>query len=86
MCGEMASEAAYVPILLGLGLDELSMNVFYIPKIKNVIRNTSLEESKVFLDKLLGLDDMSQIKKLVRDKIRQEFSEEFPSMEEILSN
>jgi phosphotransferase system enzyme I (PtsI) len=86
MCGEMASEAAYVPILLGLGLDELSMNVFYIPKIKKVIRNARIEESEAFLDKLLSLDDVSEIKELVRNKIREEFSEDFPSMEQILSN
>ncbi len=86
MCGEMASEAAYVPILLGLGLDELSMNVFYIPKIKKVIRDARFEESKAFLDKLLGLNEVSQIKELVRDEIKKEFLEDLPSMEEILSN
>jgi phosphotransferase system enzyme I (PtsI) len=35
MCGEMAGEPVYTMVLLGLGLDELSMNALVIPRIKN---------------------------------------------------
>ncbi len=46
MCGEMAGEPLAIPILLGLGLDEFSMNVAAIPRAKEVIRTLNLEEVK----------------------------------------
>ncbi|MBA4393723.1 MAG: phosphoenolpyruvate--protein phosphotransferase, partial [Desulfobacca sp.] len=48
MCGEMAGEPLYIPILLGLGLDELSMNPMSIPRVKRIIRMISYKESKEF--------------------------------------
>ena len=38
MCGEMAGDPIYVPILLGLGLEELSINPQSIPVVKSIIR------------------------------------------------
>jgi len=43
MCGEMAADPLHTPVLIGMGLDELSMNPQSIPVVKNMIR--SLEES-----------------------------------------
>ena len=84
MCGEMAGEHAYVPILLGLGLDELSMNAFCIPKVKRVMRSTSIKESKKFLDKVLSFAEVSQIKEFVRYEVSKRFPEDFPSAEHVL--
>lgn len=49
MCGEMAGDPVYLPVLLGLGLDELSMNAQSIPLVKNAIRKLSLKESRAFM-------------------------------------
>ncbi|HPP07258.1 MAG TPA: phosphoenolpyruvate--protein phosphotransferase, partial [Syntrophorhabdaceae bacterium] len=38
MCGEMAGEPLYIPVLIGLGLDELSMNPYSVPKAKKIVR------------------------------------------------
>lgn len=46
MCGEMAGEPLAIPILLGLGLDEFSMNAAAIPEAKAIIRSLSLAEAK----------------------------------------
>lgn len=46
MCGEMASDERAIPILLGMGLDEFSMNSISIPKIKKIIRNTCYQNAK----------------------------------------
>ena len=43
MCGEMASDPYYAPILLGFGLDEFSVASAQIPKIKRVIRSISFK-------------------------------------------
>ena len=36
MCGEMAGDPVNVPILIGLGIDELSMNALSIPTCKEI--------------------------------------------------
>jgi len=46
LCGEMAGEPYAIPILLGLGLDEFSMNAAAIPEAKAIIRSLSLVEAK----------------------------------------
>ncbi|MCP4630506.1 MAG: phosphoenolpyruvate--protein phosphotransferase [bacterium] len=53
MCGEMASAAHHIPLLLGLGLDELSMNPQSIPHIKRVVRALSLSDARTFMQQVL---------------------------------
>jgi len=46
LCGEMAADPIYTIILLGLGVDELSINPVMIPAIKQVIRGVSWAEAR----------------------------------------
>jgi phosphotransferase system enzyme I (PtsI) len=46
MCGEMAGDPINIPILLGLGMDELSMNPQSIPRVKQMIRSLSIKDSR----------------------------------------
>ncbi len=61
MCGEMASEPMYLPVLIGLGLDELSMNHACIPRVKRVLRNLTQVESKEMLNALMQLSTGKEI-------------------------
>jgi len=61
MCGEMAAEPLYLPILVGLGLGELSMNAPCIPRVKRVIRQIRRSEGKQLLEKLLELSTAAEI-------------------------
>lgn len=54
MCGEMAATAHHIPLLLGIGLDELSMNPQSIPHIKRVIRSLSLSDAQTFMQEVLN--------------------------------
>jgi phosphoenolpyruvate-protein phosphotransferase (PTS system enzyme I) len=65
MCGEMAGEPLCVPILLGLGLKELSTNPQSIPVVKNAIRSLDIVESHDFLAKVLNLNTTQQVEELV---------------------
>jgi phosphotransferase system enzyme I (PtsI) len=65
MCGEMAGEPYCVPILLGLGLKELSTNPQSIPVVKKTIRSLDIIESHDFLAKVLTLTTTQQIEELV---------------------
>jgi phosphotransferase system enzyme I (PtsI) len=46
LCGEMASDPIYTIILLGLGVDELSVNPAIVPAIKQIIRGVSFGEAR----------------------------------------
>jgi len=46
MCGEMAATAHHIPLLLGLGIDELSMNPQSMPRAKRVIRSLSVSDAR----------------------------------------
>jgi phosphotransferase system enzyme I (PtsI) len=77
MCGEMAGEPAYIMILLGLEIDELSMNPLAIPRVKKVIRGSTLKESKALLDKVMKFSSASEIREFVNNYMRERFPEEF---------
>jgi phosphotransferase system enzyme I (PtsI) len=46
ICGEMAGEPLYVPLLIGMGLDELSIAAANLPRVKEVIRRLKLSEAQ----------------------------------------
>ncbi len=77
MCGEMAGEPLYVPILLGLELDELSMNVLSIFGVKKILRSYTLRECKELVEASLQLSTPGEIEELVRASLRQKFPDEF---------
>jgi phosphotransferase system enzyme I (PtsI) len=68
MCGEMAGDPLHLPILLGLGLNELSMNPQSIPAVKNAIRNLRVGELPEFLDEIRELRRQDQIHELLRKR------------------
>lgn len=77
MCGEMAGEPLYVMVLLGLEIDELSMNPLAIPKVKKMIREATLKESKELLEKILTFSSASEIREFVTEYMRKRFPGEF---------
>ncbi len=66
MCGEMAGEPELVLILLGMGLDEFSMGSASIPKIKKIIRESTMNQAKEIVNKILDLPTVEAIKKLIK--------------------
>ena len=77
MCGEMAGEPLYVPILLGLELDDLSMSVLSIFRVKKILRSYTLRECKELVEAALKLSTPEEIEELVRASLRQKFPDEF---------
>jgi phosphotransferase system enzyme I (PtsI) len=45
VCGEMAGSPFYVPILIGLGVEELSMNPASIPRVRQLVAGIAYEEA-----------------------------------------
>lgn len=61
VCGEMAHDPALVPLLLGLGIKELSAATPSIPNIKYLIRNLDLNEAKELAAEALKLESSAEI-------------------------
>jgi len=53
MCGEMAGDPINIPILLGLGIEKLSMNPQSIPVVKNIIKFLDTKNTRLFIKKVL---------------------------------
>ncbi|MGM0453855.1 MAG: phosphoenolpyruvate--protein phosphotransferase [Thermodesulfobacteriota bacterium] len=67
MCGEMAADPMHLPVLIGLGIDELSMAPQSIPEIKNMIRKISVGEMEKFMLKILKHTSAEATQKLIMD-------------------
>ncbi len=61
MCGEMAGDPFYTLILIGLGIRELSMSPFSIPRVKRVLRELEQSEGLKLIEKLMMLATVSDV-------------------------
>ncbi len=61
LCGELAGDPDYLPLLLGLPLKTLSMNALMIPRIRKLIRERKKKEAKEEFGRLLKLDKSWEI-------------------------
>ena len=77
ICGEMAAEPAYSLVLLGLGLDEFSMNPVAIPKVKKVLRMSRFEETQNLVEQIFQFPTASEIEGHVRNWMAERFPEDF---------
>ena len=77
MCGEMAGDPLCVLVLLGMELDELSMNHLAIPRIKKIIRESTLKESKSMLKRALSFNTASEVRSYVQKYMARRFPEDF---------
>lgn len=69
MCGGFAGDPKATKLLLGLGLDEFSGAASSLPKVKDIIRNTSFEEAEKYAVDILNTEKTSEIV----EKIESEF-------------
>ena len=71
ICGAMAGEPEYALILLGLGLDLLSMDALSIPKVKKIIRSIGFKESEKIVERALSFSTVTDVKKYM-EKVMEE--------------
>ena len=70
LCGEMAGDPLCATLLLGMGIDELSLNSWSIPVIKKIIRSISMKGAKANLRDILRLDTASKVRERIIGKVR----------------
>jgi phosphotransferase system enzyme I (PtsI) len=66
ICGEMAGDPAYFPLLFGLGLREFSVAPVSILEIKEIARLVTKESASHIADEALGMDSSQEIEQLMK--------------------
>ncbi len=78
VCGEMAGSPYYVPVLIGLGATELSMNVHSIPKVRRIISGIALEEAANLTKSVEQCPTVEEIEEIVNHHVRKNWAHLFP--------
>lgn len=69
ICGEMAGDPIYLPILLSLGFKELSMGAASIPRVKKILRRCTMELSHNITNTCFGFDTAGEVEAYLRDAV-----------------
>lgn len=70
LCGQMAGDPFCVPILLGLGIYELSMNARAMPLIKMIIRSLSIEEARADFENVIRLSTATEVRTYISERMK----------------
>jgi phosphotransferase system enzyme I (PtsI) len=78
VCGEMAGSPFYVPVLIGLGTSELSVNPNSISQVRNLIAGISAGEAAALVDEIRRLNTAREIECALREHYLKHWSHLFP--------
>ena len=73
----MGGEPLYTLILVGLGIDELSMNPVSVVDIKRIIRSITKEEVREIASQSLAMKTAKEIEDYLRSEMKKKFLDEF---------
>ena len=76
VCGEMASDVVMTPVLIGLGVDEMSMGSVSVPRVKKAIQSLSFGECETLALGILQMDSGEE----VRRQLEQVAQEKYPEL------
>lgn len=61
VCGEMAGEISLTPLLVGLGVDELSTGAAIVPRVKRAVQSLDISVCLQLVDEVKNLDSAAEI-------------------------
>ncbi|PZR75610.1 MAG: phosphoenolpyruvate--protein phosphotransferase [Chthoniobacterales bacterium] len=61
VCGEMAGDIELTPLLLGLGVDELSVSPALVPRVKSAIRSLAYDECQQLIKEIMALETPAEV-------------------------
>ena len=79
VCGEMAGSPFYVPVLIGLGANELSMNPGSIEAVSRVVAGIAFEEARQLVSEIENLSTADEIESLVKGTAQDKWGHLFPA-------
>jgi phosphotransferase system enzyme I (PtsI) len=81
LCGEMAGDVFSAPVLLGLGLDELSMRPSAIPHVKRLMRHSTFSRLTGLAKQMLHCGDSSETHALLKQYLADNYPDQFADYE-----
>jgi phosphotransferase system enzyme I (PtsI) len=72
VCGEMAGDPWFSALLLGLGVEGLSMSPMAIPAVKRAIRSITIQEAKSLAEDILDLRTQAEIRSYLENALPEE--------------
>lgn len=81
LCGEMAGDLFSTPVLLGLGLDELSMRPSAIPHVKRLLRHSTFSRLTGLAKQMLQCGDSSETHALLKQYLADNYPDQFADYE-----
>jgi phosphotransferase system enzyme I (PtsI) len=67
ICGEMAGESLYSVVLVGMGVEELSVSPYLVPEIKTIVRGTTYPDARELADRCMSLATPSEVRTVVTE-------------------
>ncbi|MEO0156699.1 MAG: putative PEP-binding protein, partial [candidate division WOR-3 bacterium] len=80
LCGELAGDPLAIPLLVGFGIDELSMSPSSIPRAKLVLRTLTVSQCQEIAQEALNFRTALEVKKFLSRVVRKKF----PGIEELI--
>jgi phosphoenolpyruvate-protein phosphotransferase (PTS system enzyme I) len=75
LCGEMAGDPLYLPVLLGLGFDELSMSAGAILRVKQILRRCTLERAARIAEGCFDFSTAAEVEMYLKAQITMDVAE-----------
>jgi phosphotransferase system enzyme I (PtsI) len=69
ICGEIAGDHWFTPLLIGMGYRELSMAPVFLPRVKLMLRSFPLEQCQHLAKRALAMDSTAAVRRLVQEEI-----------------
>ena len=75
VCGEMAGDVLLTPLLIGLGVDELSATSAVVPRVKKAVQSLDATQCEALVRTALSMDDSAAIQQMSLDMARDRYAE-----------
>jgi phosphotransferase system enzyme I (PtsI) len=82
ICGEIAGDHWFTPLLVGLGYRELSMAPVFLPRVKLMLRSFSLDECRDLARRALAMHATTAVRKLIHDEVQPRWARQLSESNE----
>ncbi|MBI4430544.1 MAG: phosphoenolpyruvate--protein phosphotransferase [Candidatus Omnitrophica bacterium] len=71
VCGEMSSDMALALLLIGFGVDELSMSPFVVPKVKKLVRSVTMKQARDIAAEAMHYETGAEIRQFADSQVKK---------------